>query len=350
MNLRPRPLRTPVALATAAALTVLPVLSACSGDTDPSAKDDRADDTVAECQEADPGGSFEWTDGRGETIALDEVPSTVVAQTSVAAALWDAGYQVDGVFGETDTSTPGTAEQLGNVDLDQVEVIGSTWGEFDVDKYAEMQPDLLLDYVFDGALWYVPSKQQKQLEKLAPIGGVNGQPDDIDSAIASFVDLAGLLGADTDCNDALTAAEAEYDAGLAALEENGADVQVLIASATPEQLYVVNPAQLPEARTLQAAGVDVLGPEEDDGQVFAEYSWEEIGRFAEADVILLDGRNTDDTRDALESIDTWTSLPAVQAGQVHTWHAGAPYSYQEYADILTELADVLGTAEDVGKS
>ena len=85
-------------------------------------------------------------------------------------------------------------------------------------------------------------------------------------------------------------------------------------------------------------------------QVIPAYNGPSALELADAelpDIILLDGRNSEETRAALAAIPTWTSLPAVKAGQVHTWHAGAPYSYRSYAEILDELADELSDSRAV---
>lgn len=334
-------------IAAIATLSALAALTACSGDTDPDAKD-ASDDTLAECQPADPPGTFSYTDGRGEKVDLDEVPTTVVAQSSLAAALWDAGYQVDGIFGEvSDEPLPGD-RQLGDVDIEGMEVLGKTFGEFDTDAYARMQPDLLLDYSFDGeTLWYVPAKQSKQVYDLAPAIGVNGAPESIDDAIDVFVDLATKLGADTTCNEDLTTDKAEYADALSGITEASKDeeLEVVVASPTDASLYVVNPTKLPETRTLSEAGVNLVVPEGKGVDIFEEYSWEKASDYANADVILLDGRTTDDMLAKLATIDTWANLPAVKAGQVYTWYAGAPYSYHSYAGIFGELEDQLEDAE-----
>ena len=209
--------RAPIVAATA--LVALAALSACSGDTDPTAKDDEKDN-LAECQSATPSGTFDYTDGRGEKVALDTIPTTVVAQSSVAAALWDAGYHVDGIYGEVPDKPLETDRQLGSLDTKDMKVIGKTYGQFDTDAYAQLQPDLLVDYTFDGkGLWYIPGKQSKQVLKLAPSIGVSGTPKSIDEAIAGFVDLAGKLGADTTCNEAVVQGKENYQK---ALDEIGA--------------------------------------------------------------------------------------------------------------------------------
>ncbi|MCR1781244.1 ABC transporter substrate-binding protein [Nocardioides carbamazepini] len=338
--------RAPIAVATAFAAAV--ALSGCSGDTDPGAKDDAGDDTLAECQSAAPTGGFEYVDTRGTEVSLDEVPTTVVAQNSIAASLWDAGYKVDGIYGELGDD-PASAYQRGNVDLAELTTLGKTWGEFDVDAFAAMEPDLLLDFSFSGELWYVPSKLEKQINDLAPILGLNGQPKDIDEAIELFVDLAGKLGADTTCNEELLDAKEDYQEALAAVTANEKDLKVLVASGSETSLWVVNPDELPETGTLKSAGVDLISAEgASNGKVFTELSWEQAPGFADADVILMDIRNTDAVKEKMKGIDTWANLPAVKAGQVYEWYAGAPYSYQAYAEIFDELADQLEDAKPLG--
>lgn len=337
--------RAPLAAATA--MAAMTALAACSGDTDPGAAD-AADDSVADCQSAEPTGGFSYEDGRGETVELDAVPTTVVAQSSVAASLWDAGYQVDGAYGELNEVDGELDYQAGNIDLDAVEVIGKTYGEFDVDQYAQLQPDLLVDYTFDGEnLWYVPQQQAKQVAKQAPSVGLNGNPEDIDAAIEMFVDLAGKLGVDTACNEELDEAKADYEASYddltTAAEET--DLDVLIVSATETSFYVVNPEMLPETKSMTAAGVQVMEPQGGEPAVFHEFSWEAVGDYADADVILMDARVSEDILKKMEGIDTWSNHPAVKADQVYPAYLAAPYSYVEYAGLFGDLADQLRESE-----
>lgn len=343
MTRRLRGLRRAPLLA-AGVLVATAALTGCGeGDTG-GAADDR-DDPLADCQPAEPAGTFEYDDARGKEISIDEVPTTVVAQNSAAASLWDAGYKVDGIFGELGDD-PAAVYQRGNVDLDELTTIGRTWGEFDTDAYAAMSPDLLIDYSYSGELWYIPSKLEKQIAGLAPTLGLNGQPKDIDEAIEMFVDLAGRLGADTTCNEELIEAKGDYEEALAEVSANAKDLKVLVASGSETSFWVVNPSALPEIGTLEEAGVDLLAPEgAKEGEVFTELSWEQAADFADADVILMDVRNTAAVRKKMETIDTWANLPAVKAGQVYGWYAGAPYSYEEYAEIWGDLAEQLAGAK-----
>jgi len=297
------------------------------------------------------GGAFTYTDARGEVISLDSVPTTVVAQSSVAAALLDDGYQVAGAYGEL-TPTDGKLDyQAGDLDLSQLTVIGSTYGEFDIEKLAGLQPQLIVDYSFDGeGLWYVPAEQASQVYAIAPGLAVPGNYPDTTTAIETILDLAGKLGADTS-SPAIASAKSDYDAALASVKQTAASsgLKVLFVSGDADSFYVVNPPQLPEATTLTTAGLDVEGAKSGDtSQVFTQLSWEQAGDYADADVILFDARIYDSLKDTLATIPTWTSLPAVAAGQVYPWYAAAPYSYKSYAGIFQQIADELSTARDVG--
>ena len=90
-----------------------------------------------------------------------------------------------------------------------------------------------------------------------------------------------------------------------------------------------------------------MEPAKKPSDIFEKLSWEKAADFADADVILLDGRTTPELKKTLEGIDTWANLPAVRAGQVYVWYAGAPYSYQEYAEIFGELAGQLENAKQL---
>lgn len=323
-----------VAAIVASAAVVL-ALAACGSDGS-----DGADEGSAGAADA---GSFSYTDARGETVELDSIPKKVVAQSSVAAALWDAGYKVAGVYGELAVDD----YQTGNLELDKLQQFGQTWGEFDVEDYGLFAPDLLIDYTFDAkTLWYVPTEQADQILGLAPSIGVNGNYKNTDEAIETFVDLAAKLGADPK-SDALAADKKAYDAALADVAEVAASsgLKVVVMSPGADSLYVANPAYLPELMTLRGKGLDLMDPNGGDPNVFHQFSWEQASDYAAADVILVDARTYDSEKEALGKIATWTALPAVAAGQVYPWKAAAPYSYAAYAEIYQEIADNLRAAK-----
>lgn len=324
-----------VAVAIAATLTT----AACGGSDE---------DSATPATSTAPAGPFEYKDALGKGIRLDKTPTTVVAQSSVAAALWDAGFQVKGAYGELKPDASGKLSyQAGSLDLSRITVVGSTYGEFDTEKYALMNPQLLIDYTFDDkGLWYVPAAQADKILSLAPGLAVPGNYKTTDEAIKTFVDLAGKLGADPN-SAGLTSAKAGYDSAMkdVATVAKTSGLKVVVMSPGKESLYVANPAYLPELTTLKNQGLDVMDPVKPDTQVFTQHSWEKAPDYKDADVILADARTYDAAKADLAKIPVWANLPAVKAGQVYPWYAAAPYSYQAYAKIYQELAGELRDAK-----
>ncbi|MGW3553062.1 ABC transporter substrate-binding protein, partial [Streptomyces griseoincarnatus] len=78
-------------LAAGGALGLGAVLTACG--------DDDAKDGGADTKGAAKSGPWSFKDDRGTTVKLDEAPKNIVAFTGVAAALYDYGIEVKGVFG-----------------------------------------------------------------------------------------------------------------------------------------------------------------------------------------------------------------------------------------------------------
>lgn len=343
MNRRPSRSRTRTALTGLAGVAAALALAACAGSgTAPSTAPAPAGSTTAS--------GFQYHDARGKDVDLPAVPRTVVAQSSVAAALWDDGYQVAGVYGELTPVDGKLSYQAGSLDLSRLKVLGRTYGEFDVESYGLMNPDLLVDYTFDGStLWYVPAEQADQVFALAPSIGVPGTYPDTTTAIQTFVDLAGKLGTDPHSAQ-ITAAKADYDAALAAAAKaaTSSGLKVVVVSASTDSLYVANPAQVPELATLRSAGLRILDPKGGGKDVFDQFSWEQASDYASADVILVDARTYDGVKADLAKIPTWADLPAVKAGQVYPWYAAAPYSYQTYARIYQQIADELTAAHRLG--
>ncbi len=295
---------------------------------------------------------FEFKDARGDRmLTLEQRPATVVAQSSVAAALWDAGYHVAGVYGEVQPDADGKLSyQAGTLDPAAVKVLGHTYGEFNIEDYGLMSPQLIIDYTFDGQnLWYVPAEQSAQILALAPSLAVAGSYRNTDEAIANFVDLAGRLGADTQSAE-LAADKGAYEAALAAIRDaaSTSGLKVVVMSPAADSLYVANPPYLPELQTMRDAGLDIMDPVKADATVFTQYSWEQASDYSAADVILVDARTFGDDATALANVPTWQSLPAVKAGQVYRWYAAAPYSYKAYAKIYQEIADELKAAKKLG--
>lgn len=96
--------------------------------------------------ESGTGGKRPWSfkDDRGEAASTDALPKNIVAFTGTAAALYDYGIKVKGVFGPTRGAGGGSDVQAGDLDISELEILGNEWGQFNVEKYAALAPELLI--------------------------------------------------------------------------------------------------------------------------------------------------------------------------------------------------------------
>ena len=282
---------------------------------------------------------FVHTDARGETIEIEGTPETVVAQASAAAALWDNGFRVAGVYGDL----PDPPNYLtGNLDVSETEVLGNAWGEFNVEQYAAMNPDLLIDMTFDGkTLWYA-GEVEKQVDKLAPTLAMRLTGLSVTEQIEAFIDLAEDLGAEPELDGAKAEFEEAVDRIRAVAKENP-DLTVLAVSSYGEEIYFANAPEHPDLAYLAQLGVKFPKVTPDEQGIFEPVSLENIGKY-HADVLLVDARDTGGLEELAQK-DIFKQLPAVAAGQQFLWYPAAPYSYEAYAEVFSEYADKLAAAQ-----
>lgn len=291
---------------------------------------------------ATPTGEWSFTDDRGVTLSLPETPTKIVGQTAAAAALWDYGIHAVGIFGPSRTPSGIVDFQAGNIDLDAVEILGD-YGEMDLEKLVALNADFYIDFAFyEGQLWYLGDTEDK-VKEIVPTLGISMQKTSIVTSIERFADLAASLGADLEAPDVVqakadfTQAEADLKAAIAAKP----GLTVLVIAPTTDQVYVASPRWMTDLYYYHELGLDIVDHTTDD--FFALISWEQIGEYP-ADLILTDARTDQLQLDKLKELATWNALPAVQAGQVGPWYAGAPYSHQRLTPILQELTGLIANA------
>ena len=295
-------------------------------------------------------GPWSFTDDRPETVTAETRPARVVAFTGSAAALVDFGLsrEVVGVFGETKRAD-GTADpQAGQLDVESVEILGNVWGEFSVEKYAGLRPELLVTHMYDpGAYWYVPDESKDQFLPLAPVVTITTARVPMTKPIERYAQLAESLGADlsaTRVTDAKARFEAAAEAVRQAVRANPG-IKVMAASGSPDLFYVSNPKVSTDLMYFAELGVDIVVPTKlEAGDYFESLSWENAGKFP-ADLILLDNRSTALQPTELAAKPTWKQLPAVQAGQVTPWDAVPRFSYAGAAPLLEDLAKAIQGAK-----
>jgi iron complex transport system substrate-binding protein len=288
---------------------------------------------------ASPAGGWSFTDDRGVTVSLSQRPERIVAQTTSAAALWDYGVRPVGIFGPYRLADGTPDFQAGNIDLDAVEHLGD-YPEMDLEKLVALQPELYVDLtLYDGAFWYL-GENQERIEEIVPTLGISMQGVSILTSIERFEELAGALGADLSAPEVVEAkaafAEAEADLKAAIAEKPG--LTVLVTSPSIDNIYIASPDWMVDLYYFRELGLDIVTHNTDD--FFELLSWEQANTYP-ADLILVDQRASDLSPEQLAEIPTWSALPAVQAGQVGPWYAGAPYSHARLVPIMQELTEII---------
>nr|WTB31396.1 ABC transporter substrate-binding protein [Streptomyces sp. NBC_00830] len=330
-------------LAAAGAVGLGAVLAAC-GDSDSKGSGSGSGSG------SEKSGPWTFKDDRGLTAKAKSTPKNIVAFTGVAAALHDYGIEVKGVFGPTKTKDGKADVQAGDLDISKVEILGNVWGEFNVEKYAALGPELLVTAMWEkDALWYVPDESKDKILKLAPSVALWAARTTIPKAIQRHEDLAASLGADVKAAE-ITDAKARFEkaaARLRAAAKSKPNIKVMIGSASQDLFYVSLAKTSADTLYFQELGVKFVEPKVNAAGFFEELSWENVDKY-DADIIMMDNRSSALQPDALTSKPTWAQLPAVKAGQVIPRTTEPIYSYDKCAPILEDLAKAIEDAKKAG--
>ncbi|MFF3015319.1 ABC transporter substrate-binding protein [Streptomyces sp. NPDC057939] len=332
-------------IAAGGALGLVAVLSAC-GSTD-AAKDGTGKDKAAASA---PAGPWSFKDDLDKDVTAKSTPKNIVAFTGTAAALNDYGVKVKGVFGPTKTADGKPDVQAGSLDISKVEILGNVYDEFNVEKYAALQPDLLVTNTWDGSYWYVPEASKDKILKLAPAAAISvGGNATLDKALERTADLAKSLGADMNSKTTVDA-KARFEAASAKVREAtkaNPGIKVLVGSGSADLFYVSTPKTSADLKYFEQLGVEFVTPDKVEGGFFESLSWENAGKY-KADLVLLDNRTGTLQPEQLKAKPTWAELPAVKAGQITPRVTEPIYSYDRCAQILEDLAKAIQNAKKVG--
>lgn len=294
-------------------------------------------------------GPWSFTDDRGTKVETKSFPKNIVAFTGTAAALHDYGIEVKGVFGPTKGKDGKPDVQAGDMDISKLEIIGNVYGEFNVEKYAKLVPDLLISNMWEkDVLWYVPEQSAKKIYQLAPSVALWASSTNMEKALQRHADLAAALGADLKAKKTADA-KARFEkaaARLRAAAKAHPEIKVLIGSASAELFYVSLAKMSADTLYFQELGVKFIEPKVDAQGFFEGLSWENVGKY-KADVIMMDNRSAVLQPKDIKDKPTWAQLPAVKAGQVVPRTTEPIFSYDKCAPILEDLAKAIESAKKV---
>jgi iron complex transport system substrate-binding protein len=298
-------------------------------------------------------GEWTYTDDAGVTITLPAPPERVVAYLPLAASLWEFGIRPVAVYGATRRPDGSPEVYAGNVDLDAVESLGETYGELDVEKLVTMQPDLIVNDMWNVPpdVWGLEPETIQQVNQIAPIVNVRFVERPVTETIASVETLATALGADLS-DPAIVAAKEAFDQASADLEAAIAEnpgLTTIFISATPEgSFWVADPSQFSDLMYFKELGLDIVQPEVTESAVWwEELSWEQAAKYP-ADLILIDARSGSSTAEQLMDVPTFAALPAAAAGQFGAWQTEYVPSYEAFTAVMKDLAATIrGARADV---
>jgi iron complex transport system substrate-binding protein len=285
----------------------------------------------------------------GEAIELATTPERIVAHADAAAALIALGIRPVGIFADSPVSD---SKPLQGLDLEGIAIVGTAWGEIDIEAVAALQPDLIVAEYWpleDSWSGGEITGEESPLRALAPIAGPE-QGDSIVTLIEDYEVLAESLGADLDgpaIADERTRFEASRDAFTAALAQKP-DLTAMAIWAGTDALYVAEPAGAAELLDFVRWGLDLVDPEiAEDRGYWHVLSWEEADTY-QPDLVLVDNRS-EATLVTAEAQPTWTAIDAVAAGAVAEWPAYWLRTYAAYADALDDLTAAIEAADpDIG--
>ncbi|MEU9278956.1 ABC transporter substrate-binding protein [Streptomyces sp. NPDC048342] len=321
-------------------------LAACGDDDAKSGSSDKGT-TAARS------GPWTFKDDRGTTVKLAKAPADIVAFVGVAAALYDYGVSVKGVFGPTRTKAGKADVQAGDMDISELTVLGNEWGQFNVEKYAALAPDVLITTMFDGAgtLWYVPDESKDKIAELAPSIGISAYDRQLTVPLQRVWALAESLGADMTAGKVTDAKKRfeEASARLRAAARAHPGITVLAGSAAQDLFYVSGTDLSVDLEYFKALGVNFVEPSASvlkaSGGWYESLSWENVDKYR-ADIIMMDDRTaTIQPADITQA--TWKKLPAVKAGQVIARSPEPIFSYDKCVAMVENLAKAIETAKKV---
>ncbi|MEU8998578.1 ABC transporter substrate-binding protein [Streptomyces caniferus] len=325
-------------LAAGGALGIGALLAACGGDKSAGGANSGAGT-----------GPWSFTDDRKQKVSLKNTPQRIVAFTGTAAALHDFGIddRIVGVFGPTKLKNGKPDPQAGDLDVDEVTIIGNAYHQFNVEKYAALRPDLLVTNMYEpGVLWFVPDDSKDKITKLAKSVALTSSRVPLIKIIERYAELAGSLGADLKAKK-VTDAKARFEKASAALREaaKAHPVKVLACSGSPDLFYASNPGINGDLMYYKSLGVDLIVPDHlDKGGYFESLSWENADKY-QADVLLLDNRTATLQPKDLAAKPSWAKLPAVKAGQITPWSSEPRFSYAGAAPLIESLAKAIESAK-----
>jgi iron complex transport system substrate-binding protein len=297
-------------------------------------------------------GHWQFTNGDGNVVKADKIPTRIIAHAGEAAALISFGIKPVGVYADESVKTD---PNLKDLDLSGITILGEEWGKVDVEKAASLRPDLIV------ADWWPAEKahsgleegvdeKSKKLKELAPIVGVSQGKSIVDLA-EGYEKLAKSLGAKVDSPE-IAANKKRFQESVEKFKAATAtkpNLTVGAMSPYEDKLYIANPEYAPELLDLQRWGLKVINPAAPDPAFpyWETMSWENADKY-QPDLILWDGRSYTPTGNAEWGTKqpTWFKVKAAKVGAVVSWPAYWLHTFGHFATELDKLTEAVKKADE----
>ena len=325
-------------LAGVLALTLAGALAACGGDGGTAA--DAPDDSATPSA-----GPWSWTDDLGQKVDLDQTPVRIAAYGDAAAALWHFGVTPVAIFTWMD---PAKDVMFDGLDLSQTQVVGSTYGEINLEQLAAAQPDLIVATSYDGdspdeMYGFKDKAQLAKVKEIAPVVAV-AQVGSMKDVIATNEKLVASLGVDTGADSQVGKDKAAFEAASQDLSDAAkGGLSVVPIYADSDGLYIAKAPDDPQLKYYQDLGVNftAIGGKDYYWEIL---SWENADRY-DPDIFLNATRNSYSTEQLGEQ-PTFARLAAYQQDQIHPW-ASVSMDYPSQTAYMEELAGWLSGDQDL---
>lgn len=311
-----------------AALLLAATLAGCGGDGTAATDSGPAPDR----------GPWTYTDDLGQTVELDETPVRIAAYGDEAAALWNFGITPVALFHYLDPADDPTFEDL---DLSETQVIGTQYGEINLEQLAAAQPDLIVTTTYDGdtpdeMYGFKDKAQLAKVKAIAPVIGVEQAGSALD-VIEANEELAASLGVDTGDGSRIADDRAAFEQASQELTDAAAGGRtVLPVYAEDSGLYVVIPQDDPAMHYFQDLGVQFEQTGGEDDYYWEILSWENADTY-DPDLVLNSQRGSYST-EQLQDQPVFGSLAAVRDGDVQPWK----FKSMDYPSLTSYMRELAG--------
>ena len=285
-------------------------------------------------------GPWTWTDDLGQEVSLDTTPTRIAAYGDAAAALINFGIAPVALFHYMKPEQDSTFE---DIDLSDIEVVGTAYGEISLEALAATAPELVITTVYenetpDTMFGFKDKAQIAKIREIAPIIGVMQTGSAVD-VIKANEKLVASLGIDIESGQ-IAADRAAFDDASAALTDAAASgLTVLPVYGEDANYYVAKAPDDPALHYYSDLGLPFV-PVGGEDYYWDTLSWENADKY-EPDIVLYSVRDSF-TPEQLLAQPVFATLKAAQAGQLHPWKFKS-MDYKSQTSYLEELAGWLAS-------